>query len=230
MNCAFERWLTKLASVFVAIPVKELSESKTRLSSILSLEERKNLVSVMLSDVLNAVTQTSLVNRILVVSPNADSLVSLCHQMIEIIEEVDCQGLNPALKIAVDHAVQNAAGSLLILPADIPLIDRSDVELIIRASSNDGVVIVPSRDEIGTNALKLTPPNIIPTTFGPNSFQSHLNLAESHKTSTRILRLERVSLDIDTPDHLREFLSFPVPSGTRDYLFKISLTDRIRRL
>jgi 2-phospho-L-lactate guanylyltransferase len=150
--------------------------------------------------------------------------------MIETIQDVNGRGLNAALKIAVDYAVRNGAMSLLILPADIPLIDSSDVESIIQASRDHGVVIVPSRDETGTNALMLTPPNIIPTTFGPDSFHSHIDLAESQKSSTRILKLERVGLDIDTPDHIREFLSFPADSNTKDYLLQIGLTNRIGKL
>jgi 2-phospho-L-lactate guanylyltransferase len=224
----FLEW-SGLTNISVAIPVKKLSESKTRLSSILSLEKREELVRRMLIDVLNAVTQSSMINQIMIVCSDKTVLKDNHCSKIRIIEDETYGGLNFALKGAVDYSVRCGADSLLILPADIPLIQKSDVELIIRSSSDHGIVIIPSKDRLGTNALMLTPPNVIPTAFGSNSFLSHLRLAKACGTPVNILRIERVSLDIDTAEHIREFLSFSTHSNTRDYLFKIDLVELQRR-
>ena len=110
-------------------------------------------------------------------------------------EEEKDGGLNMALKCTIDYSLRNGAGSLLILPADIPLVEKNDVELIIDSSPEYGIVIVPSRDGRGTNALMLTPPNIIPTVFGSDSFQSHMSLVETYRIPVKVLRLDRITTE-----------------------------------
>jgi 2-phospho-L-lactate guanylyltransferase len=217
-----------LAEIFVAIPVKKLSESKTRLSSILTLEERQELVRRMLKDVLETVIQSDMVSRILVVCSNTGLEKGICSPKIEMIREEDSQGLNMALRGAVTRSMQRGASSLLILPADIPLIEKDDVEGIIRSNLDRGVVIVPSKDSLGTNALMLTPPDVIHPAFGSDSFVSHISLAKIRGIPMNTLRVERVSLDIDTPEHVRDFLSSPAHGATRNYLLEISMIERLK--
>jgi 2-phospho-L-lactate guanylyltransferase len=209
--------------------VKRLSESKTRLSPALSLKERERLVGMMLVDVLNAVSHSKMVSRTIIVSPDNTVLKGLYSRNVEIIGEENGRGLNVALKHAVVYSLRNGATSLLVLPADIPLITKNDIEQIIASSSDDGIVIVPSEDGLGTNALALTPPDVISTAFGSNSFQSHLNLAQIRGIPAKVLKIERVSLDIDTTDHVEEFLSFPTQTNTRDYLLAFQLRRQLER-
>ena len=208
--------------------MKKLSESKTRLSPILTLEERQELVCRMLKDVLETVSQSDLVDRILVVCSDTKFLEEIHDPKVEMILEEASQGLNMALESVVTYSLRKGASSLLILPADIPLIEKEDVERIICSSLNGGVVIVPSKDSLGTNALMLTPPDVIYPAFGSNSYLSHLNIAKAHGTPVNTLRIERVSLDIDTPEHVREFLSLPADAATRHYLFEINIIERLR--
>jgi len=217
-----------LTKIFVAIPVKKLSESKTRLSSILSLEERQELVRRMLEEVLGTVIQSDMVGRILVICCDARLVEGIRSPKVEMIREEDSQGLNVALRGAVVHSMQRGASSLLILPADIPLIEKDDVEEIISSTLDRGVVIVPSKDDLGTNALMLTPPDVMHPAFGSDSFLSHISLAKIRGIRINALRLERVSLDIDTSEHVREFLSSPGRGATRDYLLEINMIERLK--
>mgnify|MGYP005650885671 CR=1 FL=1 len=50
--------------------------------------------------------------------------------------------------------------SVLTIPADIPLLKTDDLEEIFINSQSVDVVIVPSRDRNGTNALFRRPPNV----------------------------------------------------------------------
>lgn len=184
---------------------------------------------MMLVDVLNAVNQSKMVSRTIIVTPDNTVLKGIYSRNVEIIGEADGRGLNMALKRAVVYSLRHGASSLLILPADIPLTTKNDIEQIIDSTSDHGIVIVPSKDGLGTNALALTPPDVISTAFGSNSFQSHLNLAQINKIPTKVLRIDRVSLDIDTSDHIEEFLSFPTRTNTRDYLLAILLSRRLGR-
>jgi 2-phospho-L-lactate guanylyltransferase len=87
---------------------------------------------------------------------------------------------------------------------DLPLAGPLDIENIWRAlPESPGIVIVPSRDGDGTNALLRTPPSLFPSHFGPGSFAKHLGEAEQCGARVQILRNEKLETDIDDWDDLR---------------------------
>jgi 2-phospho-L-lactate guanylyltransferase (CobY/MobA/RfbA family) len=89
---------------------------------------------------------------------------------------------------------------------------------------------VPSRDELGTNALLLNPPNVISPTFGPNSYESHLSVAARQTRDVKTIRISTISLDIDNPKDVEDFLSFPAESTSRDYLLGLKMIKRLQNL
>jgi len=94
--------------------------------------------------------------------------------------------------------------ALLRLPIDIPLVTPGDIEALFAAlEPAPSVVIVPSHDGTGTNALLRSPPDLFPSRFGPDSFALHLNEAERMSARIRIIRNERIALDVDEPKDLR---------------------------
>jgi 2-phospho-L-lactate guanylyltransferase len=64
-------------------------------------------------------------------------------------------------------------------------------------------VIVPDRHGTGTNALLLTPPDVIEPSFGPGSFARHRELAGT----ASVAELPSLLLDVDTPDDLATLLA-----------------------
>ena len=66
-----------------------------------------------------------------------------------------------------------------------------------------GVVIVPDRHGAGTNALLLSPPDVIEPSFGPGSFARHAARAHAAGTVVRVAEIRSLGLDVDTPDDLR---------------------------
>lgn len=69
------------------------------------------------------------------------------------------------------------------------------------------IVIVPSKDGKGTNALLLTPPRVISTFYGENSFYKHLAMASKLKVKSHIYRSSNIEFDIDTGTDLKRFIS-----------------------
>ncbi len=65
-----------------------------------------------------------------------------------------------------------------------------------------GVVIVPDRHGAGTNALLLSPPDVIEPSFGPGSFARHAARAHAAATVVRVAEVRSLGLDVDTPDDL----------------------------
>src|SRR5690606_32330688 len=79
------------------------------------------------------------------------------------------------------------------------------IETVVGSSSareRPRIALVPSRDGDGTNALLLSPPDIIEPNFGVGSFLSHLAAAVARRIDAEVLQLGGLATDIDTPDDL----------------------------
>lgn len=191
--------------IFAVIPVKKLNEAKSRLSPLLTNYERKEFCLKMLEDVLNGVKSSKHISQIVVVS--TDPTVRQTAKTFEAVFLKERKtGMNQAISEAIDWCIQKGATSVLILPADIPLIKSTDVDKIISLSERTSIVISPSKSGEGTNALLLTPPDVSPTFYGSRSFQKHIDEAQKRKISFFELRSSRISLDIDTVKDLKDFV------------------------
>jgi 2-phospho-L-lactate guanylyltransferase len=91
----------------------------------------------------------------------------------------------------------------LVLPADLPLLAREDVQSLIAHDQNPPVVaIAPDRHQQGTNALLIAPPGLIEYEFGPGSFARHVAQARAAGARVEICLLPSLALDLDAPDDL----------------------------
>jgi len=100
--------------------------------------------------------------------------------------------------------VRSPNKSLLRLPIDVPLVCPSDIdELLAVECSAPALVIVPSRDGTGTNAILRTPPALFPSHFGTGSFAKHCAEAQRVHAQIVIRRNPRLEMDIDDEADLR---------------------------
>jgi 2-phospho-L-lactate guanylyltransferase len=100
------------------------------------------------------------------------------------------------------------ARAVLILPADLPLLRAEDVEAVLAAGREEpGVVLVPSADGLGSNAILRRPPLAIPSRFGHGSFARHQREVAQRGLRCAVLRLSRVALDVDEVEHLEALLA-----------------------
>jgi 2-phospho-L-lactate guanylyltransferase len=193
-------------TAFVIIPVKRLDNAKSRLSSLLTDEERKQFCLKMLEDVLRTMKSVKLAHETVVVGKDPIVLQMAKNFEVAYLKERK-RGLNKTVSGAIDWCMEKGATSVLILPADIPLVAPADLNRIFTLGEKASMVISPSKNGKGTNALLLTPPNISPTFYGPHSFQRHVKEASKLKISLRIYRSPRIALDIDTFEDLTYFTS-----------------------
>ena len=92
------------------------------------------------------------------------------------------------------------------------------------------MVIVPDRHGAGTNALLLSPPDVIEPSFGPGSFARHAARAHAAGTTVRVAEVRSLGLDVDTPDDLHalhEALAAPAGRGAADA--RAAGADAVRR-
>ena len=210
------------------IPVKDLEHSKSRLSSCLSPEERRHLTLVMFKDILYSAIESNL-DEIVAISSDQTVLETAKYLGVKTLEEKVQQGINYAIQRSIDYCINNGAGSILIHPADMPLVKSSDLNQIINSNKSPGVVMVPSDRLDGTNILMLDPPDIIPVKYGRNSPTLHVSEALNRGIYPRLPKIPNFSLDIDAPQDLLSLFERDLNTYTREFLMEKEIHTKISR-
>lgn len=189
----------------ILIPVKEFHEAKKRLAPHFSPAERAALAEAMCEDFFTVVAATRCADRIFVISKETGALSRARKFGWETIVEPRQTSESDSVDAGSRYCAEQGVQSLLRLPIDLPLVEPSDIEAIFeQLDTAPSVVIVPSGDGTGTNALLRSPAVLFPSHFGPNSFPRHLAEARRCDARTRVYRNPRLELDIDEIDDLRK--------------------------
>ena len=188
----------------ILLPVKKFERAKGRLAPHHSDDQRAMLARALCEDTFGVVAQVKGVNRVYVVSAEYHAL-SLARQLNwDVIDESEQVSESASVDAPSRQCAGEGVRGLLRLPIDLPLVTPSDIEtLFYFLEPAPSVVIVPSTDETGTNALLRSPPDLFPSHFGPGRFALHLKEAEKAGPKVAVVRNERIALDIDEPKDLR---------------------------
>lgn len=188
-------------TVWAIVPVKPLQRAKSRLSNILTQSERASLSRKLLKQTLKVLAQVPAVEQTLVISRDSEALALARGYDAKTVTERGSPPLDKALVRASLIAQGYGVTAVLVLPADLPLLIKEDVEKLIASSgSPPEVVIAPDRRGTGTNAILSSPPGLIEYDFGSNSFKKHVERAEKAGARVVICDLPSLGLDIDDPD------------------------------
>jgi len=156
------------------LPIKDLRNAKQRMVPLLSPEERFALVQAMLADTIRAVRGVKKADKIFVVTNYAPAMEMAKESGWELLREETQISESVSVDAASCHCAKLGVTSLLRLPLDVPLVQASDIdELLSLECAAPALVIVPSRDGTGTNAIRRTPPALFPSHFGTGSFARH---------------------------------------------------------
>ena len=213
----------------VLIPVKSTARAKARLATVLDQEARQQLALDMLEDVLAAVTPVSGqgVEAVYVVTTDREAAAAARRWGAEVLDEEDQRSESHSVDRASEALAEQGFGAVLTIPADVPAAQSEDITAVLaEATSGRGVVLVPSRDEQGTNALWRCPPLAIPARFGYGSFRNHQAEAEARALQWSALHLPRLALDIDAPEDLEAFLHLPGETRTGRRLTQLAEAGR----
>jgi 2-phospho-L-lactate/phosphoenolpyruvate guanylyltransferase len=190
-------------SLWAIVPVKPLRRGKSRLSGVLSEEERTFLNYTMLANTLKNLKSVPEVEQVLVVSRDTAALAMAREFGARTVQEDGTSDLNTALRRATVAAQFYGAQRVLILPADLPLVGKEILQEFIRLASRPPVVVIsPDRHRDGTNALLINPTGLIDYAFGPGAFQRHLEQAQKYRVRVEICELPELALDLDLPEDL----------------------------
>ncbi len=202
----------------ILIPVKDLRHAKQRLADVLSQERRTALAITMLDDVLAAVSGWQARPPVALVTGYAPAKDLAAKYGFDVIEDNDNAGESEAIAMATRAALARGATETMVVPGDMPLITSDELIAVYAAAPSRGLVLVPSADGRGSNAVLRRPGDIIPLRFGNDSFILHFRAAEATGQPVIVLRLPGIGLDIDTPADLQAVLAVPVRSRTQALL------------
>jgi 2-phospho-L-lactate guanylyltransferase len=190
-------------TLWAIVPVKPLRRGKSRLASALSEDERTQLNQLLLEQTLTTLADIKEVEQVLVISRDPAALSVAREHGARTVREDGTPKLNTALKRATVVAQVYATRGVLVLPADLPLLTREDIQAIIERAKNPPVVVIaPDRHGSGTNALLISPSGLIEYDFGANSFKRHCERAKAAGARLEILQLPSLALDLDLPEDL----------------------------
>jgi len=222
-------------TTWAIIPVKPLRYGKSRLAHILRPEERAELTVRMLRRALRVLNEVAGIYRCLVISRDPAALKIGRQFGAYTYSEGEKQDLNVALTRGARIVAAQEATSLLVIPADLPLITVEDVEMmlagvapaIIPSRARDyangsigfhqrrAVAICPDRNEEGTNALYVSPPIGFDFKYGESSFQRHLREAQRLGMQARVIHAPGLKFDLDTQEDLRVYQTLMRAGGIR---------------
>ena len=212
----------------ILVPVKNLADAKQRLSSVLNSDERIALAQAMCEDVLQVLASWQGRPEVAVVTsdPFARNLAERFN--FEVIAD-DNSGETSAIEMATAFCQARGAESTLVVPADIPLIDSSELQQIVDNAPAGGTVLVPDAAGRGTNAAWRAPADLFPLRFGNDSFKPHHAAAQATNKPCVVLRLAGIAVDVDSPEDLQHLVSLPGETRAQQLARKWGIGPRVGR-
>jgi 2-phospho-L-lactate guanylyltransferase len=196
------------------LPVKDLRNAKQRLVGILSPEERFALAHAMLADTVRAMCGVQRADKIFVVTNYEPAMKAARANGWDILAEQRQISESVSVDDASRRIESLGIAAVLRIPLDLPLIQAHDIdELLAIDCSAPAMVIVPSRDGTGTNAILRNPPTLFPSHFGSGSFAKHCAEATAALAQVHHRRNAHLEMDVDDESDLRALLRHDL-SGT----------------
>jgi 2-phospho-L-lactate guanylyltransferase len=199
------------------IPVKTFSKAKTRLN--LQQDCKEEICSLMLQEVLRTVSDCKIINQIILVTKDEDALkIGRQFNVVGIFD--DELGVNNAINLADEYLSDKNFDCSVIFPQDIPTMTSTDIETLLGfIKSTNSVIIVPSRQFNGTNALVRCPSGLMQTKYDLGSYTHQIDAARTRTNNISIALIRRMMLDIDDESDLAFMLK---QNSKHDFCNKIA--------
>ena len=180
---------------YAIIPVKSFSKAKTRLN--IPQVKRELLCKEMLEEVLRTLSKCKSIDNMVIVSKD-DAVIKLSNTFGAIQIFDDELGVNQAVHLADQHISGLECNCSVIFPQDIPMMESSDVDSLLGfLKSKNSVILVPSRQFNGTNALVRYYASSMKTQYDKGSYSHQINAAKSVTQKVSLALIRRMMLDID---------------------------------
>jgi 2-phospho-L-lactate guanylyltransferase len=213
------------------LPIKDLHNAKKRLIGVLSPEERFALAEAMLADTIRAVKDIRCAEKIFVVTNYEPAMHLAEENRWEILREDQQISESHSVDAASRICESRGVTGLLRVPLDVPLVQARDIDDLLAVECEEqALVIVPSRDGLGTNAILRMPPALFPSHFGMGSFAKHVGEAERIGARVIFRRSPRLEMDVDDEADLRALLQHDLSATeTGRWLIESGVGARFRK-
>ena len=192
--------------VVVVIPIKALTEAKSRLKPFLTDTQRRRLVKAMLRRVIRAAQGAGAEVWVLGADDSTRGLASEEGGEWRREEKKD---INESLRLVFEEA-WSAGKSPLFLPGDLPFLQHEDLAGLTSTAFPEPtlhveIILSPAQNGGGTNAVLIPRRQPFRFRLGPDSFSRHV--AEAHRLCLHISIYDSPGLarDLDTWQDLQEY-------------------------
>jgi 2-phospho-L-lactate guanylyltransferase len=191
---------------------------KSRLSPILSSDERRRVAYLLLKGTLRVVRRAGMQARCYVVSSDSAATSAARAEGASFVDEVRSTGVNGAVRLAVIGLPRFER--FMVIPSDLPLLQPSDLQRAEELGWSVPLVISPSSSFSGTNLLLFSRRRAPALSFDNNSFWNHLASAASKRLRTAVFTSRGVLLDLDTPADVEELFGLGINTRMVRFLRK----------
>jgi len=192
--------------IWAVVPIKDTNAAKQRLTEAAPAEFRQALALAMAEDVLAALAAATRLAGVVVVTVDPAAAELAARYGAQTQAEGALDGHTGAVTAAARLLAAEGAAGMLTVPGDIPLITPAEIDEIVAAHlPAPSFTIVPAHDELGSNAILMSPPGAVPLRFGEDSFFPHLAAAGACGIKPTVLHLPGIAFDIDNPVDLAHF-------------------------
>ncbi|MFB6095245.1 MAG: 2-phospho-L-lactate guanylyltransferase [Halodesulfurarchaeum sp.] len=165
----------------------DATNPKTRLSPVLSSDERDTIATLLLEDVLDAVRSAGL----------DPTVVATDRVDLDVPVRLDSRPLTPLINEEIE-----AGTPLVVVMADLALLEPPQVSRLVETQGD--VVIAPGLGG-GTNALVIRD-TAFQVDYHGTSFADHLSIARDRDLKPAVVDSLRLAVDVDEPGDLLEVL------------------------
>ena len=159
------------SGIWAVVPVKNFNAAKTRLAGVLQATERNQLSRVMLDDVLDALSGSSRLAGVVVVTADSDVADAALETGARVFRETATRGPAKAVAGAARQLARDGRVGIFGIMADVPLVTADEIDRMLALHADSpAVTLAASRDGTGTNAVVCTPPDVIQPSFGTGVF------------------------------------------------------------
>ena len=186
--------------IVAVMPMKPLSQTKSRLADCIPALHREALSLNLLSRGIRAAVSAP-IEEVMVIG--GDSRVSLASRQLGAIwRKSSGFGLNADLTL-IFREIWRRGHTALYLPGDLPFVSLTDLKKVI-AASKDGerLVLSPSERDGGTNCMVVPPSLSFKPALGNCSFKRHMRNARKIGIDSVVCYAPGLGRDLDTVDDL----------------------------
>lgn len=209
-----------MMKTFAIIPVKKFENSKTRLSPMLSEQERICLSSLMLDDTLSVLAGVRSLQQLVVVSGDRQAEEIAIKRGARFLHEEKESGVNSAVALADSYCAGQSADATVVIPQDLPLLDPVDVAMACDLAENEAgcIVICPSLRYDGTNLLLRKPASVMETYYDSDSYETHIKVASRMGIPVKLFFSKKLMSDVDIPEDAMQLAKEAGSNKTLEFL------------